>query len=124
MTLKRPANSLSLYFLTFTLVPVFLHFVLLISFSQNIPWIDDYFWYFGFIEKSEMATSIAAFWKVIITPYNNHWHVVQRLIILFVTKLTGHIPMLALVWVGNLLYVCLFYFFASEGKSREMKLLP
>ncbi len=122
MTLKRPADSLLLF--TFTLVPVLLYGVLLISFSQNIPWIDDYFWYFGFLEKSEKATSISALWQVIITPYNNHWHAVQRLIILLVTKLTGHIPLVAFSWVGNLLYVCLFYFFASEGKSRGMKLVP
>lgn len=108
------------YILSFK--PVFVYFVLLVVFLQNIPWIDDFFWYYGFLEKVDKAASAGAFWQALFTPYNNHWHVVQRLIVLPVVKVTGQIPLTAFAWAGNLLYLVLVALFVLEGRDSPQKI--
>lgn len=122
LTVSRLESPVLLPVLFFT--PVLLHFGLLLYFSDRIPWIDDYYWYFDFLRRAEDAGSFPALVRIIVTPYNNHWHILQRLVVLAVTAVTGDVPMQVFSWVGNLLYACLFFLFVSENSGRDLKLSP
>lgn len=100
-------------------VPILLHFLLLVGFSLNIPWIDDFYWYFEFLRKIEETKSSMDAFQVIITPYNNHWHILQRLLFVSIVNLLGSINMAYVVLVGNILFLTLFYFlFVRKVKSH------
>lgn len=102
-----------------TLLPILLHFTLIALYSRNIPWIDDFYWYFDFLTKIEDAGFSWEAVRILVTSYNNHWHIVQRLILLPVVKMTGGIPVVLFTWLGNLLYLVLFYLlFLKEQKGR------
>ncbi len=102
-----------------TLLPILLHFTLVALYSRNIPWIDDFYWYFDFLAKIEDAGFSWEAVRILVTSYNNHWHIVQRLVLLPVIRLTGEIPIIPFIWLGNLLYLVLFYLlFLGERKGR------
>lgn len=112
------AGSGTLPFLL-TLLPILLHFTLVALYSRNIPWIDDFYWYFDFLAKMGDAGYSWEAVRILVTSYNNHWHIVQRLILLPVVKITGEVPVLPFVWAGNLLYLVLFYLlFLRERNGR------
>ncbi|ODS83043.1 MAG: hypothetical protein ABS46_07340 [Cytophagaceae bacterium SCN 52-12] len=102
-----------------TLLPILLHFTLIALYSRNVPWIDDFYWYFDFLTKTEDAGFSWEAVRILVTSYHNHWHIVQRLILLPVVKMTGGIPIVPFVWLGNLLYLALFYLlFLRERKGK------
>lgn len=112
------AGSGTLPFLL-TLLPILLHFTLVAFYSRNIPWIDDFYWYFDFLAKTGDAGFSWEAVRILVTSYNNHWHIVQRLILLPLVKITGEVPIVPFVWLGNLLYLILFYLlFLRERKGR------
>jgi len=99
--------------------PIILHFLLLICFSLNIPWIDDFYWYFEFLRKIDNAKSSLASLEVIITPYNNHWHILQRLFFVSIVNSLGSINMAYVVFAGNILFLTLFFLlFFRKAKSK------
>ncbi len=114
----KHAGSGNLPFLL-TLLPILLHFTLIALYSRNIPWIDDFYWYFDFLTKMEDAGFSWEAVRILVTSYHNHWHIVQRLILLPIVKATGGVPVVPFVWLGNLLYLVLFYLlFLRERKGR------
>lgn len=109
--------------LAWILTPVVLHVLSLAYFSVNHPWIDDYFWYFGFLKKLDDAGSLGAWLDVFTASYNNHWHLIQRLVIVVTTYFSGQVPLLALMWIGNLTFLRLFFLLGGdqpdEGPDRR-----
>ncbi len=107
-----------------TLLPILLHFTLISLYARNVPWIDDFYWYFDFLTKIEDAGFSWEAARILVTSYHNHWHIVQRLILLPVVKITGEIPVLPFIWLGNLLYLALFYRLFLRERKGEITFTP
>lgn len=116
---EAPYPQFSLLQPVFLVIPILLHFFILFYFSTNIPWIDDFYWYFEFFRKLDIVSDTQAAFKTIITPYNNHWHILQRLLFVSVIGVFGSLNMEWIVILGNVLFVVLFYFLFLKDKSNR-----
>jgi hypothetical protein len=111
-------NTAFPYRLVLLAMPILFHLGLLLYFSLNIPWIDDFYWYFGFLKKMDGSTTGLESFKNIITPYNNHWHIIQRLFFVSIIKMLGSINMAWVSFLGNALFAGLFYFLFLPRKAK------
>lgn len=119
MPLSHTKNSILVVLL---LSPILLHFSLISLLSLNIPWVDDFAWYFDFFKQLDTAKGVEEFSRTVATPYNGHWHIVQRLVLIAVTRIGLPINSIYFVVVGNLLFLALFYFLFVNKKSRELSI--
>jgi hypothetical protein len=119
LTLFRPTTVI---LIILTATPVLLHWALLLILSLNVPWIDDFFWYFDFLRRVDASDRLLEMIRVVVTPYNNHWHIVQRTILIGFTRIGLPINMIYFVLLGNLSFLVLFWllFVKKSGKHVDI----
>lgn len=86
-------------------IPVFLFYSLFCHFLTNIPYIDDFSWYFNFINKFNEAEIYQEKLAAFLEPYNNHRHYFQRLLIVLFVYLTGKIDIAFFIVAGNIFFI-------------------
>ncbi|RAI76560.1 hypothetical protein HMF3257_24675 [Spirosoma telluris] len=87
------------------LIPVFIFYSLFFYFLTNTPYIDDFSWYFNFINRFTEAHNFTDKLSVFLEPYNNHRIYVQRILIIAYFYLTGHINIAFFILVGNIFFI-------------------
>jgi hypothetical protein len=123
ITPRAPADYS--WMIALILLPIVLHVALLAGFAEPIPWVDDYFWYFRFLDRFQAADGFGESLRVLFTPYNNHWHIFQRLFIVPVVAFWGSVPLLGFMWLGNVLFLVFFYCFTfRKGGASDKTFLP
>ncbi|WP_460968246.1 hypothetical protein [Spirosoma migulaei] len=100
---KFTLNNYAAYLLI--LIPIFLFYSLFFHFLTNIPYIDDFSWYFNFINKFDSANAFQDKLHTFLDPYNNHRHYFQRLLIIPFVYLTGQINISFFIIIGNISFI-------------------
>lgn len=102
-------------------IPVFLWVFVLLYYSVNVPWFDDYDPFPDFLNKWISGNSFAEKIRLVFQPNNEHRMVIGKLITLAYYQLTGHLNFTFLHIAGACFTVGTFTLFWAAFRKIRLK---
>ena len=106
-TARSQKNGL---FYLLLIIPIFLFYGLFFRFLKNTPYIDDFYWYFNFIDQFDQAPTFSEKLNVFLKPYNQHRHYIQRLLSLLSILFSGELNIYFFTLLGNSILLFFIYY--------------
>ncbi|WP_428665049.1 hypothetical protein [Runella sp.] len=114
--------------LTISLIPVVIYFLLLLRYSYNFPFYDDYIAVLEAISRWQHASSFNEKLSLLVEQHNEHRIVYIRFVSLVDYFLRGSVHFTDLIWCGNIsLLLVIFLLYKSAKPFSELSvwwLLP
>lgn len=89
---------------------------------SNMPYRDDYVWYFQFIHDYDRADSLLEKAEVILSPHDQHRIAPHKFVTALVTDLAGRLPIGVLNFIGNTTLLTLWIFWIWRSRRASLPL--
>jgi hypothetical protein len=107
------------FFWVLGIIPIFLYFKNLFTYSQNIPHWDDYA-LIGFVNKYNATEGISAKISLLCAQHNEHRIAFTRLISLLIYNITGSLNFQWLQYFGSIALLAMLYLFYLVLKRNAL----
>ena len=120
-------SRLQKFAILFGIIPVLFYCYVIFHFSSNVPFYDDFFWGFDYLEKFFQQNTVVEKIKMLLMQHNQHRFIYFRAVLLGLFNLENNLNFKHLILVGNLSLFGIFVVYGlvfKQIKASWLYFLP